>query len=81
MSGWLMSGPLTGLIKEFLMIILGYLFLIGENYTELQNTPLITFTALWTNSADNKLGDIFSYFSQKTGFDNLCKFGDNLHET
>ena len=49
----------------------------------------LTFTTLWTNSADNKLTTFFSYFSQKTGFDISCKLspqlnflhcGDNLHE-
>ena len=38
--------------------------------------------SFWANSVDVKLV-IFSYFSQKTGFDISCKLsplGDNLHE-
>ena len=37
----------------------------------------LTFTTLWANSADNSW-QYFSYFSQKTGFDILCKY--NLDE-
>ena len=41
---------------------------------------MVTFTTLWANSADDRLL-IFLFFSQKTGFNILCKLsGDNLHE-
>ena len=33
---------------------------------------MLTFTTLWAFSADDRLM-IFSYFSQKTGFDISCK--------
>ena len=33
---------------------------------------LLTFTTLWANSADDKMV-VYSYFSEETGFDILCK--------
>ena len=47
-----------------------------KQFWQLQLHSFLTFTILLVNSADDKLMIFFSYFSQTTGFDISCKFGE-----
>ena len=40
----------------------------------------IPFATLWGDSADEQIDDIFSYFSQKIGFDISCKLRETLRK-